>query len=47
MSMARRPALLDWAHENDAWVLEDDYDSEFRFSEASRRHWLGSMARGA
>ena len=32
MSMARRIALLDWAREADAWVLEDDYDSEFRYA---------------
>ena len=32
MSMARRVALLDWAREADAWVLEDDYDSEFRYA---------------
>lgn len=32
MSMERRTELLDWAVENDAWVLEDDYDSEFRYS---------------
>jgi GntR family transcriptional regulator / MocR family aminotransferase len=22
---------LDWAHRNQAWILEDDYDSEFRY----------------
>jgi GntR family transcriptional regulator/MocR family aminotransferase len=32
MSMARRTALLRWAAEHDAVVLEDDYDSEFRYS---------------
>ena len=32
MSMARRTALLRWAREHDAVVLEDDYDSEFRYS---------------
>lgn len=31
MSLARRVALLDWAARNGAWVLEDDYDSEFRY----------------
>jgi GntR family transcriptional regulator / MocR family aminotransferase len=31
MSLARRIALLAWAEENDALILEDDYDSEFRF----------------
>jgi GntR family transcriptional regulator/MocR family aminotransferase len=32
MSLARRQHLLDAAHRHNAWVLEDDYDSEFRFS---------------
>ena len=32
MSMARRLALLDWARAEEAWVMEDDYDSEFRFA---------------
>lgn len=32
MSMRRRVALLDWARASSAWILEDDYDSEFRFS---------------
>lgn len=31
LSLARRMALLDWAARNDAWILEDDYDSEFRY----------------
>jgi GntR family transcriptional regulator / MocR family aminotransferase len=33
MSLDRRTALLDWAHRRGAVVLEDDYDSEFRFSD--------------
>jgi len=33
MSLERRTALLDWAHRRGAVVLEDDYDSEFRFSD--------------
>ncbi len=28
----RRLALLDWAQQHGAWLLEDDYDSEFRYS---------------
>ncbi|RQX24370.1 GntR family transcriptional regulator, partial [Micromonospora chalcea] len=32
MSPARRAALLDWAAARDAVVVEDDYDTEFRFS---------------
>jgi GntR family transcriptional regulator/MocR family aminotransferase len=31
MSLSRRLALLDWAREAGAWILEDDYDSEYRF----------------
>ncbi|HEX3929545.1 MAG TPA: PLP-dependent aminotransferase family protein [Nocardioides sp.] len=33
MSLGRRVALLRWAVEHDALILEDDYDSEFRFGE--------------
>ena len=31
MSASRRFALLDWAARHEAWILEDDYDSEFRY----------------
>ena len=31
LSLNRRVALLDWAASNGAWILEDDYDSEFRY----------------
>lgn len=31
MSLARRLALLDWASRSGAWILEDDYDSEYRY----------------
>jgi GntR family transcriptional regulator/MocR family aminotransferase len=31
MSAARRFELLRWAARADAWVVEDDYDSEFRY----------------
>jgi GntR family transcriptional regulator/MocR family aminotransferase len=31
MSLKRRLALLDWARESRAYIVEDDYDSEFRF----------------
>jgi GntR family transcriptional regulator / MocR family aminotransferase len=31
MSLSRRRALLVWAEQNDAAIVEDDYDSEFRF----------------
>lgn len=29
MGLGRRLRLLDWAARHDAWILEDDYDSEF------------------
>jgi GntR family transcriptional regulator/MocR family aminotransferase len=32
LSLARRLALLDWARSADAYILEDDYDSEYRFA---------------
>jgi GntR family transcriptional regulator/MocR family aminotransferase len=31
MSLPRRLALLKWARAAKAWVIEDDYDSEFRY----------------
>jgi GntR family transcriptional regulator/MocR family aminotransferase len=31
LSWARRQALLAWAQEQGSWVVEDDYDSEFRY----------------
>jgi GntR family transcriptional regulator/MocR family aminotransferase len=32
MSLTRRLALLEWASRAGAWVLEDDYDSEYRYA---------------
>lgn len=32
MSLSRRFALLEWAKNNSAWIIEDDYDSEFRYA---------------
>jgi GntR family transcriptional regulator / MocR family aminotransferase len=31
LSLPRRLALLDWAARNDAWIIEDDYDGEYRY----------------
>jgi GntR family transcriptional regulator/MocR family aminotransferase len=31
LAPARRLALLDWARQTDAFVIEDDYDAEFRY----------------
>lgn len=34
MSLPRRLALLDWAARSGSWVVEDDYDGEYRYSGA-------------
>jgi GntR family transcriptional regulator / MocR family aminotransferase len=31
LSLPRRLALLDWATRNNAWLIEDDYDGEYRY----------------
>lgn len=31
LSLPRRQLLLDWAARNGAWVVEDDYDGEYRY----------------
>ncbi len=31
LSASRRLQLLDWAQSSGAWILEDDYDSEYRY----------------
>lgn len=31
LSHAKREQLLDWARQQESWILEDDYDSEFRY----------------
>ncbi len=39
LSPARRAALVDWARTRDAWIVEDDYDGEFRYD----RRAVGAM----
>jgi len=34
MSATRRLELLDWAQRQGAWIIEDDYDSEFNYQSA-------------
>lgn len=34
MSLARRLQLLAWAEQVDGWIVEDDYDGEYRYSGA-------------
>jgi len=31
MSASRRLQLLEWAHNSGSWIMEDDYDSEYRY----------------
>jgi GntR family transcriptional regulator / MocR family aminotransferase len=47
MSASRRIQLLNWAHRAGAWVVEDDYDSEFRFESlpVASMHGLDQNAR--
>lgn len=40
LSARRRRSLLDWADRRGAWIVEDDYDAEFRYD----RHPVGAMA---
>ena len=55
LSMPRRTSLLSWARNNNAWVVEDDYDSELRYAgypfpslqglDPSRVVYLGTMSK--
>ncbi len=56
MSLPRRLDLLDWARSSGAWIVEDDYDSEFRYEgrplaalmsldETGRVLYLGSFSK--
>jgi len=31
LAPSRRSALVEWARESDGWIIEDDYDGEFRY----------------
>ncbi len=46
MSATRRMALLGWAEREGAWIVEDDYDSEYRFSGRPLAALQGSDAGG-
>ncbi|WP_334150480.1 MocR-like pyridoxine biosynthesis transcription factor PdxR [Hyphomicrobium sp.] len=34
LSLDRRIALIEWARRNRSWIIEDDYDSEYRYAGA-------------
>ena len=46
MTMRRRLALLEWAAKAGSWVIEDDYDSEFRYAGAPLASLQGMDAKG-
>ena len=39
LTPTRRARLIEWARERDAWIVEDDYDGEFRYD----RRPIGAM----
>jgi GntR family transcriptional regulator / MocR family aminotransferase len=45
LSLARRLELLEWARESGAWILEDDYDSEYRYAGRPLASLLGLASR--
>ena len=46
MTLARRLELLDWAAAAGAWIIEDDYDSEYRYAGRPVAAMQGSMRPG-
>lgn len=47
MNLARRMELLEWARGCGAWIIEDDYDSEFRFTSRPVPSLQGLDSRGS
>ena len=56
LSLDRRLALIEWAEQRDAWIVEDDYDSEFHYvgkpqpalcalAEGQRVVYIGTMSK--
>lgn len=41
LSLRRRVELIKWATRNDSWIIEDDYDAEFRYRGRSIRSLQG------
>jgi GntR family transcriptional regulator/MocR family aminotransferase len=46
MSLSRRLELLQWARDAQAWIVEDDYDSEYRYSSRPLASLQGLDAHG-
>jgi DNA-binding transcriptional MocR family regulator len=47
LSAGRRLQLLRWAQRQGAWIVEDDYDSEYRYESQPFAALQGSTGRGA
>lgn len=56
LSVSRRDQLLDWARQGSGWIIEDDYDSEYRYDispvpplhrldEGGRTIYLGTVSK--
>jgi GntR family transcriptional regulator/MocR family aminotransferase len=56
LALDRRLALIEWAEQRDAWIVEDDYDSEFHYvgkpqpalaalAEGQRVLYVGTMSK--
>ncbi|HWV80850.1 MAG TPA: PLP-dependent aminotransferase family protein [Hyphomicrobiaceae bacterium] len=41
LSLRRRVQLIEWARRNESWIIEDDYDAEFRYEGRSIRSLQG------
>ena len=41
LSLRRRVQLIEWARRNESWIIEDDYDAEFRYQGRSIRSLQG------
>jgi GntR family transcriptional regulator/MocR family aminotransferase len=46
LSLSRRFELLNWAHSNNSVIIEDDYDSEYRYGEEPAQAMQGLDAQG-
>lgn len=48
MSATQRFQLLEWASQAGAWIIEDDYDSEYRYNimPIGSLQWLDTRDRG-
>ena len=46
MSAARRMSILNWANTTGSWIIEDDYDSEYRFDRRPIASLQGMDAHG-